>query len=330
MPGSLSALESLAGEFGLGQVRDAVPITGHRDVVRLAAGDGVFLVRPAGPADPALYEQVALRLARAGIRQAMPLRTTAGALVSESGLVVQEFLPGTAYLSPSRTQTLATMRHITAYHAVLRSVPVPAMAESVWTRVTEPAYLLAELPRLCHGDNVAGRALELLTDALPQISALPRQLVHGDIGPDNVLMDGADVVAIIDFTPHHQPALFAVATAIYWYHVHGHDDPDPAAIGASLDPAAIGASLDAAGPWTGAERAAWPAMLLLEALRRLATPLAIAAESAHAPAAASAHAQTSAQAALLSRRHTAVAAIVRTWPALAAIGLSRCTGASGP
>ena len=32
--------------------------------------------------------------------------------------------------------------------------------------------------------------------ALPQMRQLPRQLVHGDIGPDNVLMHGSEVIAI--------------------------------------------------------------------------------------------------------------------------------------
>jgi homoserine kinase type II len=272
---------------------------GHPHVVAITTERGVFLGRPAGPADPALYEQVAHALSHAGIRQAMPLRTTAGSPVSESGLVVHEFLPGTAYPSPSPAQTLATMRHIGAYHAALRTVPFSPGAETLWTRVTAPGYLLAELPGLRLGDAVEA-ALDRLAAALPMISALPRQLVHGDIGPDNVLMDGDDVVAIIDFTPHHQPVLFAVASAIYWYHVHGHDEPDPAAIGASLD---------AAGPWTSAERAAWPAMLAVEALRRLATPFALAAESG-SPLAGG---QTT-----VTRRLDAVAAIARSWPLLTA------------
>jgi Ser/Thr protein kinase RdoA (MazF antagonist) len=207
------------------------------------------------------YQQVAHRLSRAGIRRAMPLRATDGALVSDSGLVVHEFLPGTACTSPSRTQTLATMRHIAAYHAVLRTIPAPAAAPSVWTRVASVEYLLAELPRLSRSDTIVARALDRLAESAPLIDALPGQLIHGDIGPDNVLMDGDDVVAIVDFTPLREPVLFAVATAVFWYHVYGRD---------SLALDEIGASLAAAGPWTARELAAWPAMLLREALRHAA------------------------------------------------------------
>jgi hypothetical protein len=91
-----------------------------------------------------------------------------------------------------------------------------------------------------------------------------------DIGPDNVLMNGSEVIAIADFTPLHQPVLFAVATAVYWYHIHGHRQLDLGGIRASLTAAAHR-------PWTATEREVWPAMLAREALRRLATPMAVAA-----------------------------------------------------
>jgi Ser/Thr protein kinase RdoA (MazF antagonist) len=291
---TVPALDATAAEFGLGHLLDTAPVPGHPDVFRITTERGTFLARPAGPADPALYEQVAVRLARAGIRQAMPVRTTTGALASESGLVVHEFLPGATSMSPSPAQTLATMGHIAAYHEALRDFPAPVMAQNLWTRVMSPEYLLAELPPLRLGDAVQ-TALDQLARALPLIAALPRQLIHGDIGPDNVLMDGDDVVAIIDFTPHVQPVLSAVATAVYWYHVHGRD---------KLDPDAAGASLAAAGPWTSTEQAAWPAMLTLEALRRLATPYALAAENGTPPPSDSA---------AVTRRLDAVRVIVRDW-----------------
>ena len=132
------------------------------------------------------------------------------------------------------------------------------------------------------------------TCALP---ILPRQLVHGDIGPDNVLMDGDEVIAIIDFTPLCEPVLFAVATAVYWYHVHGRRQLDPGGIRASLDAAAPR-------PWTATEREIWPAMLAREALRRLATPLAVAAEAGTGPPAWPA------------ARYQAVVTLLDSWPQL--------------
>jgi Ser/Thr protein kinase RdoA (MazF antagonist) len=304
----------VATEFGLGPVLGAEPLPGgHRDVTRLTTGRGTFVVKPGyQSAELELYERVARALDQAGIRQARPLRTTGGTLVSASGHAVQEFLPGRICLPPSAAQTIAVMRHLTGYHAALSQIPDtgPGPEPTVWTRVAGARYLVTELPGLLRrhappgraGDRDVATALGHLERGLPGLGGLPRQLVHGDIGPDNVLMDGDQVVSVIDFTPHRQPVLFAVAGAVYWYHVHGQDEPD-------LD--AIAASLAAHQPWSAAERAAWPAMLAREALRRFATPFAVAAQQPQQP--------QQQPAPWPQARYQAVVSIVRCWPRLPAL-----------
>ena len=110
---------------------------------------------------------------------------------------------------------------------------------------------------------------------------LPRQLVHGDIGPDNVLLDGEQVVAIIDFTPHVLPVLFAASTALYWYHVYGQRAVSAPGLAASR------AAIAEARPWPAAEQELWTAGLVWEGLRRVATTLEEArrADADPAPAA---------------------------------------------
>ena len=95
------------------------------------------------------------------------------------------------------------------------------------------------------------------------MSRLPKQLVDGDIGPDNVLMNRDHVVSIIDFTLYDEPFLFALSSAVYWFHIYGRDD---------LDHIPIRDSVAAAGthrPWSELETAAWPAMLVREARHSL-------------------------------------------------------------
>ncbi len=225
----------IAAEFALGEPLAATPLAGgHPDVTRLTTRSGTYVVKPAArDAVAELYEQAARVLRTAAIRQARPLRSTAGSLVSKSGHTVQEFLPGRICLRPTSAQTTATMRHVGAYHAALEQVPVPAellAADTVWDRVASAEYLVEAVPDLLRSHELPGdgghRAVTTLLgyvmQGLPQMHDLPRQIVHGDIGPDNVLMDGDDVIAIIDFTPFFHPVLFAVATAVYWYHIHGH------------------------------------------------------------------------------------------------------------
>lgn len=302
--------QRIAAEFGLGQLLEVTPLAGGRaGVVRLATAAGEFVVKPAGSAArAALYEHAARILNQAGVRQARPRRTTAGSLIGESGHGVQEFLPGRISLHPTPGQTTAAMRHVGVYHAALANVPVPptlAAEDTVFTRVVSPGYLIETLPRLLHGTGLpddagetVARALGLAEAFLPRMSQLPAQLVHGDIGPDNVLMDGDEVVAVVDFTPFAEPVLFAAATALYWYHVYGR---------ATLDAHATRASFAAAGQhcgWTRSEAALWPVMLLREALRRLATPLVLAGEPGGPVPAA------------VITRYQAVRSILRSWPSL--------------
>ncbi len=336
----------IAAEFALGRPGAVTALAGGGPgVVKLTtAGGDVKPCRDRTSAE--LYDRVAVVLGAAGIRQALPRRTVTGPAVSSSGHAVQEFLPGQISLRPTAAQTAATMRHVAEYHTALAQVRPPAalrVADSIWKRLASAEYLVRAMPGLLRDPgppldagpppdagpprdpepprdpgpwpeperprdcgNVIAVALGRLADALPLLRRLPAQLVHGDIGPDNVLMDGDRVVAIIDFTAHEQPFLFALCTAVYWYHVYGHDDLDFGAVAASL------AAARAARPWTELEAAAWPAMLIRESLRRLATTLAVARAAG-----------TAADPAAAASRYLAVRSVILAWPELTGLALSR-------
>jgi hypothetical protein len=112
------------------------------------------------------------------------------------------------------------------------------------------------------------------------------------------------VVSIIDFTPFYESVLFGACTALYWYHVHKSS-------GASPNPDLRGQlrrsvqALGAHRPWSPAESELWPAGLLREALRRLATPLALAAVTGRSPDPS------------VATRQAALLALVRALPGVA-------------
>ena len=337
---NLRDAELVAAGFGLGRLESVTPLArGGPGVMKLTTPAGVFIAKPAGRAGEAeLHERVSLALTESGIRQARLRRSLSGSLVGGAGHTVQEFLTGRVCLAPTAAQTAATMRHVTAYHVALTQVPPPAALRadgSLWHRVASAGYLVRELPGLLAdrhswpgpqrpvdterpvdadgsvSDGSVTDALAEVTNSLDRMRRLPRQLVHGDIGPDNVLMDGDEVQAIIDFTPHHQPFLFALATAVYWYHVYGRYRIDLDAIGASL------AATAGQRPWTSLEAALWPAMLAREALRRLATPLAIAAAKPTGVPSTADESTTAPPA--VGPRYAAVGAVMRAWPGLAGL-----------
>jgi Ser/Thr protein kinase RdoA (MazF antagonist) len=283
------ALARLAVEYDLGELTAAEPLAGGGDqVVKLITTRGSFVVKPVYRAlEWELYAVVEQTLNARGIRQARLFRTRTGDVVGSAGLAVQEFVPGEMGEPPTRARADQAMRQLAAYDEALATIDIPTeldATDNVWTRVVSPVYLVDRLPRLMETFGPAWlepgpvcEALELLSEFAPAFAELPRQLVHGDIGPDNVLYEpGQDrVVAIIDFTPFHEPAVFGLCTALYWFHVRPaeSDGVDVAAIRSGLD------AYDECSPLSARERSLIVPMLLREGLRRLATPLACAEDS---------------------------------------------------
>jgi Ser/Thr protein kinase RdoA (MazF antagonist) len=268
-------------EYALGEVVSISPLpAGSRSARKVTTTRASYLLKPAYRADDVELQALTAPLLTArGVRQPLVIPTSAGGLVTSSGFVLLEWLPGAVVLKPAPQQVTGAMRHIGAFHAELGLLAPDYRADpsSVWSECADPGYLVAELPGLLarHGlaDTDTPAALELLRRSAAGLAALPRQIVHGDIGPDNVLMDGNEVVALIDFTPYWEPVLFAACSALYWYHVYGCGAASADRLRSSLT--AIGDGR----PWQADELALWPAGLLREALRRLAIPLALADRS---------------------------------------------------
>jgi Ser/Thr protein kinase RdoA (MazF antagonist) len=254
---------------------DRLP-SGHSAVRKVITSAGTYLLKPAWRRSDVALPAELPALSPNGVRQPEVIRTGAGDLTSPNGYFLLEFLAGEPELEPSDTQVRAVMRAVGDLHVALSRLPAGYEPDrnSLFVRVTDPAFLVAELPGLVRHYGLAARpagtAIAWLAEYQAALGTLPRQLVHGDIGPDNVLLDGEQVVAIIDFTPHVLPVLFAASTALYWYHVYGQSAISADALAASR--AAIGEVR----PWAAGEDELWVAGLLWEGLRRLATTLELA------------------------------------------------------
>jgi Ser/Thr protein kinase RdoA (MazF antagonist) len=256
---------------------------GHPAVRKVTTSAGTYLLKPVWRrADVALLAELPA-LSPHGVRQPEVITTGAGQLVSPDGYFLLEFLPGEPELEPSGAQIRAVMRAVGGLHVALGQLAVgyEPDQDSVFVQVTDPGFLIAELPGLLRhyglATGSAHTAIARLAEHQAALGALPRQLVHGDIGPDNVLLHGDQVVAIIDFTPHVLPVLFAASTALYWYHVYGRREVSVAGLAASR------AAMAEVRPWPAAEEELWAAGLVWEGLRRLATTLELASRACADP-----------------------------------------------
>jgi Ser/Thr protein kinase RdoA (MazF antagonist) len=304
-------VRAVTNEFGLGDpfaIRH--PAYGRPDVWLVTTASGTFVVKQLHALWRArLYDEVQRRLSARGVRQARLLHTPDGSVISREGYAVQELLPGEVVLRPTPRQRHRVFAYLSRYDSALADLSVPPELDAddtFWSKTASTSYLVNSLPELLerHIATTAGRAplidaIAVVRAALPRMARLPVQLVHGDVGPDNVLLDGDDVVAIIDFTPYHEPPLFSLSTALYWYYVYGKAD------GADL--AGIELSVESYGhlrPWSDLELAMLPAMLVRESLRRFAIPLVVAEAEGRDPSS------------VMVARHAAALAVVCSLPEL--------------
>ena len=280
-------LTAIAGEFDLGRVIGATPLAGGgAEVLRLSTDRGEYVIkRPWDPLDVELASAVEARLNQQGIRQARQHRTRGGGLIGSTGHAVQELLPGAIVDRPTTAQTTNLIIHLAAYDRALSVIePPPALAarDTIWSRVVRTDYLLEHLPSLITryapdwlDPASIGPLLAALEAGADALAAEPIQLVHGDLGPDNVLYEGDEVVALIDFTPFHETVLLGLASAIYFFQLHGAS-PTATQLSNSIDLyGSASGDLDTGVAWTA---------LVRESLRRLATTLAVAEERGTPPA----------------------------------------------
>src|SRR3954447_12758011 len=258
---------ALSAEYDLGElVRvEVLGAVGHGTFKVLTPRGAFVAKRPWRPDDVALYGRVEELFNSRGIAQPRLLSTRTNAFVADCGYFLCEFLDGTVTTRPTRRQTLAVMAHLAEYLRALTDVDIEWQPDekNFWSRVADIDYLLSVLPRhLDDGSEQDRRVLEAAIDHLSDNAAglgqLRTQLVHGDVAPDNVVMAGDRVVAIIDFTPFREPALFAIACALYWFHVHGRAALPLDEVAASMEAVVRGR------PWTKAELSLAPAMLVRE------------------------------------------------------------------
>jgi Ser/Thr protein kinase RdoA (MazF antagonist) len=273
-------LKRVADEFGLGEPLGAEELTGGAaGTLKLRTASGIFVVkRVVDVYELALYRQVELVLNQANVRQARLHTTLAGGLVASTGQAVFEWLPGRWATSPTPAQSAALMRHFADYNRAIRAIPVPPFVtvwDNPWRKADSLDYLFRHLPEHLAQLSLspafvatATAALRRLAERRAELERLPKQLVHGDVGPGNVLYTPDHRAVIIDFTPYDEPHLYGVCVALYWHCVYPtNGQPDLARIGEDL------AFYATRHPLTPDDKLLFPVIFAKVATRILTVPL---------------------------------------------------------
>lgn len=256
--------EAAARAFGLGGVAGARDLGGTYNLnVLLETEHGRYVVRVyrpwVTPTRLLAVQETREYLARCGLPVVRPLRTPDGRrMVWLDGRLVEvePFVPhdGTADSWERCARAFAALARL---HGALRESPYPRVPPRVsnyalpaqmlaWVEATEAAVQLsAPATDICRLARHLTQRIAGWWEAVGR--NLPRQATHGDFGGGNVLFQGGDIVAILDFDfVGHRERVFDLAYALYWIlrrmepemSPASHDWPSAAGLLAAYDEAA--------------------------------------------------------------------------------------------
>ncbi|MBM43578.1 MAG: aminotransferase [Phycisphaerae bacterium] len=200
----------LEKHWGLSASMRRLPGENHNYLAEMASGDSVVLkILTETHADPELEEAIISGLADAGLPVPRILPTTSGQNNIPAGELqgvarVQEYLPGTPWKSlestPSRLRAIGAF--MARMHAGLEGRDFAAAARTHdWDLAR--AHMHRDKAEFLN-DPDQRRAIEYCFHlfsalALPHLADCPSGLLHGDINDENLLLDGDQIVGLLDF-----------------------------------------------------------------------------------------------------------------------------------
>ncbi|NKB65488.1 MAG: phosphotransferase [Candidatus Latescibacteria bacterium] len=226
-------LENIADQFGLGVYRGHRVLERHRHVAVLDTANGCFLVKPGVEKELALYAAAVERWQRAGLLQARIYRSNQGGYASPQGYAVFEFLSGRFPDFFNPREVGAVVDYLAPYHRALVGLEIPAwlgVLDNPWKKADSLDYLCGDFSSFPAETaaplrKIGDKALAWLK-ARTVWAALSEQLIHGDLGPGNVLFRREQVAAIVDFTPQIGSPTYALAHFIYWHFLFANRESD--------------------------------------------------------------------------------------------------------
>jgi Ser/Thr protein kinase RdoA (MazF antagonist) len=240
-------LEIISREFDLGLLLGYEPLSGgSSDAFKLRTNRGAFFIRSeVSEQELSLYSQVEEKLNRIRVHQAHLYRTGSGSFLSSTGYAAFDFLAGTASDQPTPPQFSSFLQYFARYNLALRDMAVPSFVKAwlnPWDKADSLDYLLRHLPAQLGRlkltplvETTTATVLNFLAGVEPELNQVPKQLVHGDVGPGNILYEAGRAVAIIDFTPYYESHLYSLCVSLYWHYVYfNHGRPDFDRIGQAL------------------------------------------------------------------------------------------------
>ncbi len=148
------------------------------------------------------YDAVASGLEEAGVAIAVPRILEVGE-VDGRVLTVHPLLPGRPAAAARPEPVVEVLAALSAVepHPDMAVLPVPDGEPALDPTVPfgESLAALVERRAVLLGDALAAGVVDRMAEALRAVEPVPPRLVHGDLGPVHVLLEGATPVGLLDF-----------------------------------------------------------------------------------------------------------------------------------
>lgn len=226
-------IKNILSEFDLGEYANHLPLD-EKSANRLNTSKDSYFIKKCSDLDALLlYQNVEKHLNANGIRQARLYASLSDEWMSSDGYAVFEFLEGQVPSVLNDRQLESLTCYLVKYNTALRDIQIPDSVmnlDNPWKKADSLVYLLTEAQSIIEAQRLDGVIQDVLNDALDVLAAgkemldqAPKQLIHGDIGSGNIVYDGDDIVALIDFTPQCGHELYSLCDFFYWTFLRFND-----------------------------------------------------------------------------------------------------------
>ncbi|EFM10659.1 hypothetical protein PaecuDRAFT_2571 [Paenibacillus curdlanolyticus YK9] len=172
------------------------------------------------------YQKAQTVLKNHGLIQGSIIPTKTNKLMTKSGYTLIEFVPGEAIETYTDEQFCSIIKHLYTYYQILREVPFAATEiEEVnnWDKLKSVAFMCRKVEEFLQTFELdervrwlLKRAQLVLSEHVDYFNRAPKQLIHADLGPGNIVFCDHTIKTIIDFTPEYDNELYALAQFLYW------------------------------------------------------------------------------------------------------------------
>jgi len=200
--------------------------SGSGNTAIVKSEDATYLVKWNERADfVAIINRTQHFLNSVGIKQNKIIKTVNQELKTDDGIVLYEYCEGVQYKELNFSQIEHTIKYLKTYNDNLKKIVFKEddiQVINYWDLAKSIDFMTNQFPKKLSLFELSYYQQELLLKAIEIIQinketlSKDRQLIHGDLGQDNILFKGDEVICFIDFTPEYNHELYSLCQFLYW------------------------------------------------------------------------------------------------------------------